>query len=320
MPETIHTYYEPTVTGKRWYLAHWEKALGLELRLNHPERIGTGTIKDSYKITHHNRLKTTFLNQRISLEEAHIIQSFGVWVDENKKVHLEHFVPLDALFDPEDEAYLDESEVISRLQQWVDESIIELVDQNPVLFDAHHQPIARTLANMPVHVIADNYYAGETVDDKTARCALLARIAHQDGDQFPAGVYATALEYFYDPKGYGSIDSWFQLTTPNPNLVDWSIFEADMIDRILPVFGQNPHHFNGEDLYWIGRRVKVSLVPLNNTWVINARYHTTPDDVEAPAVSVTYLPLEGPQARAALVAAIQTAATLSTMTIGLYAP
>lgn len=332
MSEKISTYYEPTPTGDRWYLAHWEKAAGLELHLGAPERIATGDPTEPYRVTRHNGLKATFAGWRISLEEAHIIQSFGVWVDETKQVHVDHFVPLSVLYDPNlgtQGAYLGKAEFTARIQQWVDTAELDLTKENPACFDEGGKPIAEALANLPVHVITDTYYEGGRKAETFAYVSLLARTRNQDGDSFPIGVYDRALEYTYDREGKNSIDRWFELTAPAPHLVDWGVYEAEAISAACEAIGKGIawHDKAGAEaitaceevqpLYWIGRRISLSLsyTRAPETWYVTASRHAVPDSIVAPAVTLTYRPGDGQDAAGVLAEAVTAAAAAPTMPV-----
>lgn len=323
MSEKISTYYESTPTGDRWYLAHWERAAGLELHLSAPESIANG---DLYEVTRRNGLKATFAGRRISLEEAHIIQSFGVWVDEAKQVHVDHFVPLAALYDPTvgtQGMHLGKAEFAARIQQWVDAAELTLTKENPPCFDEEGKPIAEALANLPVHIIADAYYRGGNSAETFAHASLLARTRHQDGGTFPVGVYARALDFTYDREGKYSIDRWFELTAPAPHLVDWGVFEAEIIARAQAAMSESIDHYlardyeafvnnqDTEELKWVGRRITVSLDVFNDpqAWAITAHRRAVPDSIEAPAVTLIYRPGTGQDAVQVLTEAVTAAAT-----------
>lgn len=325
MSEKISTYYEPAPTGDRWYLAHWEKAAGLELHLGAPERIATGDPTEPCRVTRRNRLKASFAGWHISLEEAHIIQSFGVWVDEIKKVHVDHFVPLSVLYDPSlgtQGAYLGKAEFTARIQQWVDAAELTLTKENPACFDEEGKAVDEALANLPVHVIADAHYEGGRKAETFAYVSLLARTRHQDGGSFPIGVYARALEYTYDREGKNSINRWFELTTPAPHLVDWAVYEAETIGAACEAIGKGIawHDKAGieaiqaaeevQPLHWVGRRITLSLNYARDpeTWYITAHRHAVPDSIEAPAVTLTYRPGDDQGAAGVLTEAVTAAA------------
>lgn len=326
MSEKISTYYEPTPTGDRWYLAHWEKAAGLELHLGAPERIATGDPTEPYKVTRHNSLKATFAGWRTGLEEAHIIQSFGVWVDKAKQVHVDHFVPLSALRDPAlgpQGAYLGKAEFTARIQQWVDTAELTLTKENPACFDEEGKPVAEALANLPVHIIADTYYKGRNSAETFAYASLLARTQHQDGGSFPIGVYARALEFTYDREGKYRINRWFELTAPAAHLVDWGMYEAEIINAAREAIGKGIawHDKTGleavqageevQPLQWVGRRITLYLDYSRDseTWFITAYRHAVPVSAEAPAITLTYRPGDGQDAAQVLAEAVTSAAT-----------
>ncbi len=326
MSEKISTYYEPTPTGDRWYLAHWEKAAGLELHLGAPERIATGDPTEPYKVTRHNGLKATFAGQRIGLEEAHIIQSFGVWIDKTKQVHVDHFVPLSALYDPNLGplgAYLGKAEFTARIQQWVDGAELDLTKENPACFDEEGKAVNEALANQPVHVITDAYYEGGRKAETFAHVSLLARTRHQDGGSFPIGVYARALDFTYNREGEYSIDRWFELTAPAPHLVDWGVYEAEAISAAREAIDKGVawHDKTGTEaiqageeaqpLHWVGRRITLSLNYTRDpeTWYLTAYRHAVPESTEAPAINLTYRPGDGQDAAQVLTEAVTAAAT-----------